>query len=132
MNRHIESGNGWRLGWNPEATEYCALVASDRWSLELTATEFADFCRCTRQLSQTMQDMAEHLMDEERLSCEKETAHIWLEAEGFPNRYSLRFILSAGRRGEGEWTSEQTRELVEALRRAPFLEIGTEATQEES
>jgi len=124
MNRHLEEGEGWRLGWNPAADEFCGLVAGDRWSIELTATEFADFCRGARQLSQTMSAMAAHLMEEERLSCEQETANLWMEAEGFPDEYSLRFILRLGRRGEGEWPAAQVAALTETLMRSPFLEIG--------
>ena len=123
MIRHLETGDGWRLGWNPAAEVHCALLAGDRWSIELTAAEFKDFCRCARQLNHTMEAMSAQLMDEERLTCEQETAYIWMEADGFPNAYSLRFILHAGRRAEGEWLPAQTDSLMQALSRPPFLSI---------
>lgn len=126
MMRHVEEGDGWRLGWNPTAEEFCGLVAGDRWSIELTTLEFADFCRVARQLSQTMRDMTGHLMDGERLSCEQETEHIWMEAEGFPSSYGLRFILLTGRRGEGEWLPQQVTPLMTALMRSPFSDIKSE------
>lgn len=122
MIRHLKEGNGWRLGWNPAAEVYCGLVAGDRWSVEMTAAEFADFCRCARQLQNTMQDMAAQLMDEERLSCEQETEHLWMEAEGFARAYELRFILRSGRRAEGGWLAAQTKELIAALSHPPFLQ----------
>ena len=123
MNRHLKSGDGWRIGWNPTAEEFCGLVAGDLWSIELTAEEFADFCRVAQQLGKTMSAMAEQIMDEETLSCEQETEVIWLEAEGFPQKYSLRFILRAGRRGEGEWPASVVASLLAALSQPPFDSI---------
>ena len=105
------------------AEVYCGLLAGDRWSIELTAAEFKDFCRCARQLDSTMVAMSAQLMDEERLSCEQETEHIWIEADGFPNAYSLRFILRDGRRGEGEWPPAPTAMLMRSLVCPPFIEI---------
>ena len=124
MNRHIKSGSGWRLGWNSIAEEYCGLVAGERWAIELTATEFYDFCRCTRSLAKTMQSMASQLMDEETLVCEQETSTVWLEVDGFPTAFSLRFILLSGRKGEGEWPPIAASELISALAEAPFSTLG--------
>ncbi|PZO21175.1 MAG: DUF1818 domain-containing protein [Leptolyngbya foveolarum] len=126
MNRQIKSGNGWRLGWDPTAEKFCGLLSGEHWAIELTATEFSDFCRCVRQLSDTMRDMASELMDEEKLTCEQETATIWLEVEGFPALYSLRFILLSGRKGEGEWPPEAAVELVKALGEAPFFDLSVD------
>ncbi len=123
MARQIRSGEGWRLGWNPEAEEFCGLVGGDRWAIELTIAEFTDFCRVARQLGNTMSAMAEQLMDEERLSCEQETEAIWLEAEGFPAAYSLRFMLLTGRQSEGEWLPEAANDLTNALCEPPFDQI---------
>lgn len=125
MNRHIKSGDGWRLGWNPTAEDYCGLVAGKHWAIELTAAEFSDFCRCTRSLNETMQSMALELMDEETLTCEQETSTIWLEVEGFPTAFNLRFILLSGRKGEGEWPPEAASELISALAEAPFSTLGS-------
>ena len=123
MFRQIEEGDGWRLGWNPAADKFCGLVAGDRWSIELTSPEFIDFCRIARQLEQTMQEMSAHLMAEERLSCEQETEHIWMETEGFPQAYSLHFIVNTGRSAEGEWLPAQVQSLIVALRRSPFSDL---------
>ncbi len=125
MNRHLKSGDGWRIGWNPTAEKFCGLVAGELWSIELTAAEFADFCRVAQQLGQTMAAMAEQLMDEETLSCEQETAEIWMEAAGFPEKYSLRFILQSGRRGEGEWPITAVKPLLKALSQPPFDSISS-------
>ncbi|MGB3295138.1 MAG: DUF1818 family protein [Phormidesmis sp.] len=122
MSCHICSGEGWRLGWNP-AADFCGMASGEHWSIELTTAELTDFCRGVRQLEKTMTAMAEQLMAEERLTCEQETAAIWLEAEGFPSRYSLRFILLSGRRGEGEWPPASVPGLVAAINQPPFSQL---------
>lgn len=117
MIKRVESGEGWRVGWNPSAETFCGLVAGQGWAVELTATEFSDFCRVAEQLRSTMKDMSEQLMEEERLTCEQETEAIWMEAEGYPFEYSLRFILLSGRRAEGEWSSSVVPAMLEALKK---------------
>jgi hypothetical protein len=118
MPQILRSGEGWRLGWNGAAEYFCGLVGGDRWAIEMTAAEFTDFCRVAQQLSHTMATMAEQLMDEETLVCEQETETIWLAAEGFPDSFSLRFILLTGRRGEGEWPPAAVIPLLNALAEA--------------
>lgn len=112
--RLLKQGRGWRLGWDPGADGYPGLVGGDAWAMELTAAELADFCRLLGQLAQTMEQMSGELMDGERIACEAESDLLWLEAEGYPHAYSLRFILNQGRRGEGSWPEEAVRELIQA------------------
>lgn len=114
-NRFIKTGSNWRIGWDGDAPLYKGLLAGADWALELTAAEFKDFYRLAQQLQHTMQAMASELMDEERLACEAESELIWLEAEGFPQAYSLHLIVLSGRRCEGEWPPEVTAELMTAL-----------------
>lgn len=115
MTRQIKSGSGWRLGWDGDATEFCGLVGGDNWAIELTEAEFSDFCRLTLQLAETMSQMSQELMAEERICCEVESDRLWLEAEGYPHAYGLHFILLTGRRGEGGWTETAVTELVQAV-----------------
>lgn len=114
MERIIKSGAGWRLGWNPEAPEFQGLVGGDNWSMELTEVELGDFCRLLDQLTKTMSIMANELMDEERITCEAESDLIWIQMEGFPESYTVQFILNRGRRGEGKWPVEAVPGLVQA------------------
>lgn len=113
--RHLKEGPGWRLGYDPDADIFRGLVGGDRWAVEMTQPEFADFCRLSLQLTETLQVMASELMAEERITCEQETTHIWLEVEGFPNQYSLRFILLQGRQVEGAWPAAVTSALVQTI-----------------
>ncbi|NET47722.1 MAG: DUF1818 family protein [Merismopedia sp. SIO2A8] len=113
--RQLKRGDGWRVGCFPNAELFQGLVGSDTWSLELTTTEFNDFCRLALQLSDTMAAMAAELMDEERISCEAESESIWLEVEGFPHAYTMHLILLTGRRGEGMWSDAAVPKLLQAL-----------------
>ncbi|MEO1401228.1 MAG: DUF1818 family protein [Cyanobacteria bacterium J06635_1] len=115
MARHIKAGDGWRVGWDDDGNEFQGLLSGEQWALELTATEFNDFCRLTQQIADTMVAMGTELMDAERLTCEQATEQIWLEAEGYPQAYSLRFILLTGRRGEGAWPVAVVPELLQAI-----------------
>ncbi len=112
MERWLKSGEGWRIGWNPNADGYKGLVGGEDWAFELTEDEFKDFCRLLEQLTESMNQMAEELMDSERISCEAETDLLWMEVEGFPDAYSLRLILNQGRACEGNWDSDSVKELV--------------------
>jgi hypothetical protein len=112
--RQLREGQGWRIGWDPQAEPFVALVGGADWALELTQDEWQDFCRLALQLSQTLAQMAGELMDEERICCEVESDRLWLEAEGYPHRYELRLILRQGRRGEGTWAPEAVPDLLQA------------------
>jgi hypothetical protein len=118
--RYVKAGAGWRIGWDDTADAFQGLVSGADWALELTAAEFDDFRRLALQLAATMRDMATVLMAEERVTCEQETATLWIEAEGYPAAYGLRFILLTGRRGEGAWPAEVVPELLAAL---PHLRV---------
>jgi len=113
--RLIKEGDGWRLGSNPAATHYCRLLAGRGWAVELTESEFQTFCRLVLDLRKTMGAIAAELMDEERLTCEAEANDLWLEAEGLPDAYSLRFILSSGRRCEGAWDATSAQQITQAI-----------------
>lgn len=96
---------GFRLGWNPLAVDYVALVGTPDWAIELKRDEFVSFRRLALELGGTMAMMADSLMDGEMLSCELDCDDLWMEVEGYSSDYALRFILHHGRRCEGEWPS---------------------------
>jgi Domain of unknown function (DUF1818) len=114
MARQLKSGAGWRLGWDGETDVFQGLVGGDEWAIELTEAELDDFCRLATQLAETMVQMRQELMEEERISCEAESELLWLEAEGYPHAYSLRFMVLTGRRGEGCWGEAVVPELIRA------------------
>ena len=109
MERLIKSGSGWRIGWNPNATEFKGLVGGDDWAIELN-----DFCRLLGQLGESMSQLKSELMDEEKIACEVESNLLWMEVEGYPHAYNLHLILNTGRRGEGSWAASAVPGLVQA------------------
>jgi hypothetical protein len=115
MGRSLLQGKGWRLGWNPEAEVYQALVGDDHWAVELTFNEFADLRRLSNQLVSNLQAIADELMEEESIELEAETEHIWVALEGLVDRYSLRFILLGDRGSEGGWNEAATAGFLKAL-----------------
>ncbi len=116
MGRMLKSGPGWQIGWDPEAVEFQGLIGTDEWAIELTQIELDDFCRLALELSDTMWAMRGKLMDEEAISLEAESDCLWLEAEGYPDAYSMRFILQSGRRAEGMWSADMVPGLLAAMR----------------
>jgi hypothetical protein len=116
MERIVKSGEGWRIGWNPNGSKYKGLVGGDLWAIELTEAELNDFCQLLEQLSQTMSQMAAELMDAEKIACEAETDLIWMQVEGYPQAYGLHFILNTGRGGEGSWPELVVPGLMRAAR----------------
>ncbi|MEM8603809.1 MAG: DUF1818 family protein [Cyanobacteria bacterium P01_H01_bin.121] len=116
MTQILKEGEGWRLGWKPEASVFQGLVGGYAWAFELTAAELNDFCRLVQQLDRTMHEMAERLMDEEKLTCEAESDRLWLEATGYPDAYELRLIVQSGRAVEGCWEATAVPELVLAVK----------------
>ncbi len=114
MDRVLKTGIGWRIGWNPSAPQYQGLVGTGEWAIELTAAELDDFCRLLSQLADTMKQMASELMEEEKISLEAESDLLWMEVEGYPHSYCLRFILNSGRCAEGKWNADAVPGLLQA------------------
>ena len=115
MSRQVKQGDGWRIGWDPEAPVFQCLLAGDCWSIELTEAELNQFCRLAQQLTDTMAQMSHELMESEKIACEVESDLIWMEAEGHPDGFILRFILLSGRRAEGGWPVKVVPQLLQAL-----------------
>jgi len=111
----LQKGIGWRIGWNRHAQLYRGMLGGEDWAIELTDKEFEDFCRLFRQLVDTIETLQNELMDEEKINCELESDLIYLSTDGYPDSYSLRVILSQGRRAEGNWSAIAVPQLNDAL-----------------
>jgi Domain of unknown function (DUF1818) len=111
----LKAGAGWRIGWQPNAVDYPALLGNDEWAIELSAAEFDSFLRMCTQLAETMHQMQSELMDEEAIALELEDSLLWLEAEGYPHAYALHLIVLTGRRTEAHWPATATAELLHTL-----------------
>lgn len=121
MERLLKNGDGWRVGWNPQADQYQGLIGGEDWAIELTKAEFKDFMRLLTQLVDSMSQMEAELMAEEKISCEAETALLWMEVTGYPQEYSLRVILNCDRRCEGNWGEKIAPKINQALKSWSFL-----------
>ena len=117
MPRLLKKGQGWRIGWHSEAEKYQGLIGNDTWAIELTAAEFRELYRLLVQISESMEQIATELMDSERIAITAESDLIWIEAEGFPEQYSLRVILNQERRCEVNWDEGVASELLLVIRR---------------
>ena len=115
MQKVIKTGIGWRIGWNPDAPVYKGLVGTEGWAIELTEAELNEFSRLLNQLVETIKYLETELMDEEKIACEAESDSYWMEAEGYPQAYNLRFILNTGRGAEGQWEAPAVLELWQAI-----------------
>jgi Domain of unknown function (DUF1818) len=115
VTRQLRSGSGWRVGWDPDAGSFQSLLGADDWAIELTQPEFDDFCRFAQQLSETIEQMRSDLMEEEAIVCEASCDRLWMEVRGYPDAYQLSFILLTGRRGEGSWSVEATKEVLRVI-----------------
>lgn len=113
--KHLLSGAGWRIGFRSDVDLYRGLVGADSWAIELTESEFKDFCKLAARLAETMQLMASELSDGEKISCTLETEDITLEANGFPDAFTLHLQLLSGRRGEGFWEVQAVPWLLGAI-----------------
>lgn len=120
MERLLTSGDGWRIGWHPHGIQYQGLVGNTDWAIELTAAELNDFYRLLKQLVETMNQMAAELMDSEKISCEAESNLLWMEVEGYCDRYSLRFLLNCDRRCEGNWAVGIAPQILEGFNSLGF------------
>jgi hypothetical protein len=116
MSPLLKQGSGWRVGWNPKAPKFKALIGNDDWAIELTAAELEDLQRLADQLHRTLQQTAQELMPEEQITCEAESDLLWLAFEGYPDAYCLRLILnSVDRSAEAYWPASVVPELLQAI-----------------
>ena len=113
--KQLLSGSGWRLGYMPDAEVFVGLVGGDRWAVELTSVELRDFCRLSLELAEAMHQMQQELSDQEKLTCESETEHLYIEVAGYPDEFSLYFRLSTGRNFEGSWPEDVVPDLLESI-----------------
>jgi hypothetical protein len=115
MKRCLRSGEGWRLGYDPAAKDYPALLGGQDWAIELTAAEWQDFQRLLAQLQATIAAIVAELMDQEAITLEAESDRLWLEIEGYPQAYGIRLMLQSGRQAEVGWPSAVVPQVLAGL-----------------
>ncbi|MEB3239916.1 MAG: DUF1818 family protein [Cyanobacteriota bacterium] len=118
----IQGGEGWRLRLDPERQPFFLLIGGRDWAAELTAPEGQRLQLAIVTLMEQLQLVSERLMPEETIVLEHECQGLWLELSGWPQRWSLRFVLQDpdGDRGrlrglEGGWDAAASMAFAAAL-----------------
>ncbi|MEO1001799.1 MAG: DUF1818 family protein [Cyanobacteria bacterium J06638_7] len=117
----VQEGPGWRLCVDPARAPYPVLIGGDGWAVELRAEEASALWDGCCRLADELAAMADRLMPEEQLTLELESGPLWLELEGQPRKWRLRFMLSPGtaaRGVEAGWSEAAAAAMVAALRQA--------------
>lgn len=113
--KRLKTGQNWRVGWDDEAGVFKGLLGADDWSVELTEAEFNEFLRLLSSLSDAIESMRSELMDEEAIAIDQESELLWMQVDGFPDAYSISFMLQTGRRADGHWKAEPAAALRQAI-----------------
>jgi hypothetical protein len=115
----VQEGPGWRLCVDPGRSPYPVLIGGEGWAVELRAEEARILRDGCCRLADQLAAMADRLMPQEHLTLELERGPLWLELEGQPQTWRLRFVLTPGasdRGVEGCWSEAASGALVAALR----------------
>lgn len=128
----IQEGKGWRLAHTATRQPFSVLIAGEGWAGELRCHEALALIDGVRRLGEQREALASALMPEEDLCLEIELdlapGSLWLELDGGPRGWSLRFVLTPtdGTRAlEGSWPSPVATPLMAALEQlAPSLADG--------
>jgi hypothetical protein len=118
----VQEGKGWRLVHEATRQPFSVLIAGEGWAAELRAREALALSDGVRRLCQQRASLTSALMPEEALCLELELdlapGSLWLELDGDPQGWSLRFVLTPedGSRGlEGLWPEPAATALIAAL-----------------
>ncbi|MCP9928966.1 DUF1818 family protein [Cyanobium sp. CH-040] len=117
----VQEGPGWRFCVDPSRDPYPVLIGGDGWAVELHAAEARALLEGCCRLADELAAMADRLMPEERVTLELERGPLWLELDGQPSSWRLRFVLTSGpmdRGVEAGWSDTATMALLAALRQA--------------
>ncbi len=120
MQQH--ESEGWRLQLDQERAPFPVLIGGSDWAAEFTAAEALELARMAGELEGELLAMTALLMADEQIILELERNHpwgsLWIELEGVPERWSLRFVLTPEpplRALEGSWSPEASGAIAAAL-----------------
>jgi hypothetical protein len=118
----VSEGEGWRLVVDLTRDGFCVLVAGDSWAFELTASEARALQQLASELQRQLASLVDQLMPEEQIGLELERdlepGSLWMELEGQPSCWCLRFVLTpapGGRSVEGGWSEQASPAIAAAL-----------------
>jgi hypothetical protein len=120
----VQEGPGWRLCVDSRRTPFPVLIGGDGWAVELRADEAQALIEGCCRLADELASLAGRLMPEECVTLELERGPLWLELEGMPRAWRLRFVLTPGptaRGVEAGWGEGASLAVVAALRQCAEL-----------
>lgn len=141
--RFIQSGSGFRVGYDPEAPKtFCGMVGNDQWLLALNYDEIRHFKRLCMSLQKKMDrigrgeeeppmkkpavrrsgdGMFNMRIARAGLDCsvELESKLVWVQAIGQPvlGQYCIRAIFMEGRQSEGFWSPDTVPNMLTSLKK---------------
>ena len=118
----VLEGEGWRLSVDPGRGPFCVLVGGAGWAFELTVSEAKAFQQLALGLQRQLAFLADQLMPEEQIGLELERdlapGSLWMELEGQPSSWCLRFVLSpapGSRSVEAGWSCQASPAITAAM-----------------
>jgi hypothetical protein len=120
----VQEGPGWRLCVDRRRTAYPVLIGGEGWAVELSGDEAQALMEGCCRLADELAALAGRLMPEERVTLELERGPLWLELEGQPRAWRLRFVLTpqpSVRGVEAGWGEGASPAVVAALRQVGEL-----------
>jgi hypothetical protein len=133
VQRH--EGEGWRLQLDQEREPFPVLIGGSGWAAEFTTAEALELARMAGELERQLTAMTDRLMADERITLELERTHpwgsLWIELEGVPQGWSLRFVLTPEppiRALEGSWSPRASAAISAALQLLSAVPAGDPPT----
>jgi len=79
---------------DPSRQPFCVLIGGADWAAELTLDELAQLQHAVIALLDQLVAITPMLMPEEDLALEHESPGLWMQLNGSPQRWELRFVLT--------------------------------------
>ena len=75
--------------------EYCFLIRVKNWAIELQKSELASLYYLLLKINKQVEELSDHLMEEELINLEIEQLPWYIELEGNKNDWSLRLVFES-------------------------------------
>lgn len=115
-------GEGWRLQVDEERACLPVLIGGRDWAAEFTAAEAVAIASMAVELEHQLGALTDRLMADEQITLETERTYewgsLWMELEGAPESWSLRFVLTPQpslRALEAGWSPQASVAITAAL-----------------
>jgi hypothetical protein len=115
-------GEGWRLQVDEERAPLPVLIGGRDWAAEFTPGEAVAIAGLAVELEHQLGALTDRLLADEQITLESERTYewgsLWMELEGAPESWSLRFVLTPHpslRALEAGWSPKASMAITAAL-----------------